>query len=138
METGKEQKPIPFGPYSLIRRIGAGGMGEVFLAKQEGESRPCVVKKILPSLVANRVFVGRFLDEARVVKWLSHPNLARVYGMGDVDGQYYLAMEYVQGRTVSRFIQRLRQKNQSLSLGLILHIGERVCDALSYAHQAKD
>ena len=64
--------PVPFGKYELIRRIGAGGMGEVFLAR-EGQGvggqppRACVVKKVLPSLLENRAFVGRFLDESRVV-----------------------------------------------------------------------
>ena len=97
------EAPLPFGRYQLIRRIGAGGMGEVFLAREGGPApRAVVVKKVLPNLVANRAFVGRVLDEAKVVVRLSHHNIARVYAMGDVDGEYFLSMEYVQGKTVSR------------------------------------
>jgi serine/threonine protein kinase len=135
--------PVPFGKYELIRRIGAGGMGEVFLAR-EGQGvggmppRACVVKKVLPSLLENRAFVGRFLDEARVVVRLKHTNIARVYAMGEVQGEYFLTMEYVQGKTVSRFTRRLRDRKQQLPLGLILLLGERVCTGLQYAHDAKD
>jgi len=134
------EAPVPFGAYELIRRIGAGGMGEVFLAREKkaGDVRACVVKKVLPSLQANRAFVGRFLDEAKVVVRLSHPNVARVYAMGEADGEYYLTMEYVQGKTVSRFTKRLRDRKQHMPLGAILLIGERVCTGLQYAHDATD
>ena len=133
-------KPVDFGPYRLVRRIGAGGMGEVYLALEPGarERRVCVVKKVLPALVANRSFVGRFLDEARVVTRLDHDNVARVYGMGEVAGQYYLAMEYVQGKTVSRFMHRLRSRKAVMDPGLVLLIGERMCQGLAYAHDATD
>lgn len=133
------ESPLPFGRYQLIRRIGAGGMGEVFLAREGGPSpRAVVVKKVLPNLVANRAFVGRFLDEAKVVVRLDHQNIARVYAMGDVDGEYFLSMEYVQGKTVSRFTKRLRDRNLIMPLGIVLLLGERVCAGLQYAHDAKD
>ncbi len=133
------EAPVPFGRYQLIRRIGAGGMGEVFLAREGGAApRAVVVKKVLPNLVANRAFVGRFLDEAKVVVRLKHHNIARVYAMGDVDGEYFLTMEYVQGKTVSRFTKRLRDRKVDLPLGIVLLLGERVCQGLQYAHDARD
>lgn len=133
------EAPLPFGRYQLIRRIGAGGMGEVFLAREGGDApRAVVVKKVLPNLVANRAFVGRFLDEAKVVVRLKHNNIARVYAMGDVNGEYFLSMEYVQGKTVSRFTKRLRDRKLDLPLGIVLLLGERVCHGLQYAHDAKD
>lgn len=132
--------PLPFGRYTLLRRIGAGGMGEVFLARDEAQVPPraCVVKKVLPHLAQNRQFVGRFLDESKVVVNLDHPNIAHVYSMGEVDGHYFLAMEYVQGKTVSRFMHRLRQRKRELPIGLILLIGERMCRGLAWAHDAAD
>jgi serine/threonine protein kinase len=133
------EAPIPFGHYQLIRRIGAGGMGEVFLAREGGASpRACVVKKVLPNLVENRAFVGRFLDEAKVVVRLKHPHIARVYAMGDVDGEYFLSMEYVQGKTVSRFSRRLRDRKVDMPLGIALLLAEKVCEGLEYAHLATD
>ena len=88
IDEPRPEAPLPFGSYQLLRRIGAGGMGEVFLARQPGSTpRACVVKKVLPNLVANRAFVGRFLDEAKVVVRLKHPNIACEYQMGDVAGE---------------------------------------------------
>ncbi|MCE9668925.1 protein kinase [Myxococcus stipitatus] len=130
--------PVRFGPYTLARRIGAGGMGEVFLAREEAPRRACVVKKVLPQLMASPQFVGRFRDEARVVVRLQHPNIARVYAMGEEEGQLYLAMEYVQGKTLSRLTYRLRQLGKMMPLGILLHLGERLCEGLAYAHDATD
>jgi eukaryotic-like serine/threonine-protein kinase len=130
--------PVRFGPYTLVRRIGAGGMGEVFLAREEGVGRAVVVKKVLPGLVDSRQFVGRFRDEARVVVRLAHPNIARVYAMGEVDGQLFLAMEYVLGKTLSRLAYRLRQRQRMMPLGPLLQLGIRLCEGLAYAHDATD
>jgi serine/threonine-protein kinase len=113
-------------------------MGEVYLAREEALRRACVVKKVLPRLMENKQFLGRFRDEARVVVHLQHPQIARVYAMGEVEGQLYLAMEYVQGKTLSRLAYRMRQKGQVMPVGVILHIGERLCQGLAYAHDAKD
>nr|WP_257792525.1 serine/threonine-protein kinase [Myxococcus xanthus] len=121
-----------------MRRIGAGGMGEVFLAREEAPRRACVVKKVLPQLMASPQFAGRFRDEARVVVRLHHPNIARVYAMGEVEGQLYLSMEYVQGKTLSRLTYRLRQLGRTLPLGIMLHLGQRLCEGLAYAHDATD
>ncbi|WP_375769938.1 serine/threonine protein kinase [Archangium gephyra] len=137
-ETAAPSGPIPFGPYTLVRRIGYGGMGEVFLAREEAPGRACVVKKVLPALAGNAQFLARFRDEARVVLRLSHPNIARVWAMGEVAGALYLAMEYVAGKTLNRLAWRLRNRGKPLSPGLVLLIGERMCEGLAYAHDATD
>lgn len=131
---------MAFGPYRLVRKIGVGGMGEVYLAIEEadGVARACVVKKVLPHLTAQTQFVHRFLDEARVATRLRHPNIARVRTMGEVDGEYYLSMEYVQGKTLSRFGARLREQGTPMPVGLVLLAGELVCAGLSHAHAATD
>lgn len=133
------ERPVVFGSYQLLKRIGAGGMGEVFLAREDGPPpRAVVVKKVLSTLVANRTFVGRFLDEAKVAVRLDHPNIARVFAMGEVAGEFFLAMEYVQGKTVSRFFRRLRERNESVPAGVALYLAEQVCEGLEYAHRATD
>jgi serine/threonine-protein kinase len=113
-------------------------MGEVFLAREEGPGRACVVKKVLPALAGNTQFLARFRDEARVVRRLSHPNIARVWDMGEVAGELYLAMEYVAGKTLNRLAWRLRQQGRVLPRGLVLLIGERMCQGLAYAHDVTD
>jgi serine/threonine protein kinase len=106
-------------------------MGEVFLAREEGPGRACVVKKVLRGLAGNAQFVARFRDEARMVLRLSHPNIARVWAMGEVAGELYLVMEYVAGKTLNRLAWRLRQQGRTLPLGLVLLIGERLCQGLA-------
>lgn len=138
--TATSGLPVAFGRYVLVRRIGIGGMGEVFLAREETPdgTRTCVVKKVLPHLAAQPAFVRRFRDEARLAVRLRHPHIARVHAMGEVEGELFLAMEYVQGKTLSRFGQRLRERGTPLPLGLVLLVGERVCEGLASAHAATD
>jgi serine/threonine-protein kinase len=127
-----------FGPYTLVRRIGEGGMGEVYLAREESNGRACVVKKVLARLAGNAQFLARFRDEARVVLRLSHPHIVRVWDMGEVEGHLYLAMEYVQGKTLNRLAWQLRKLGRTFPLGLVLLVGERMCEGLAYAHDVTD
>jgi eukaryotic-like serine/threonine-protein kinase len=129
---------VSFGPYTLVRRIGYGGMGEVFLAREEAPGRACVVKKVLPELAGNAQFLARFQDEVRVVRRLSHPNIAQVWAMGEVRGELYLAMEYVAGKTLNRLMWRLRKQGQRLPVGLALLVAERMCEGLGHAHAVTD
>nr|UXE44856.1 serine/threonine-protein kinase PknD [uncultured bacterium] len=88
------------GRYQLVRPIGAGGMAEVFLARQTavgGFDRNVVVKRILPGLAVDSNFVEMFLQEARLAARLSHPNIAQIFDVGVDAGQYYIVMEYVRG-----------------------------------------
>src|SRR5688572_23167563 len=91
---------LPFGPYVLMELIGVGGMAEVWLARKArplGFERRFAIKRMLPSLASNREFVAMFVDEARLAAHLSHPNIVQVFDFGEVDGQLYLAMEYIAG-----------------------------------------
>lgn len=133
--------PQRFGRYELLKRLGAGGMGEVWLARLPGvggADKLCVVKKILPHLSEDEQFVTRFLDEAKVLIHLAHGNISHVFEMGQEDEQYFMAMEYVEGRPLSRLIQRVRQSGRAFPLELALYIGIRLCDALAYAHARRD
>lgn len=127
-----------FGPYTLVRRIGTGGMGEVFLALEDGTGQLCVIKRIRPELVGSPHLLGRFRDEVRVALRLAHPRIVQVYSGGQVDGQLFLAMEYVQGPTLLRLNKRLHELERPLPVGLALLVGERICEGLAYAHEATD
>src|SRR5262245_2948566 len=108
--TGSERPPAPaqpqkfpavFGRYLLTERLSRGGMGEVYLARLgeiEGFQKPCIIKKILPQLAADPGFVERFAAEAQIAIKLQHANVAPVYEVGLVDGDYFLALELVDGR----------------------------------------
>jgi serine/threonine protein kinase len=138
----KIERPTPFGRYELLRRIGAGGMGEVFLARLPGlggADKLCVVKKILPHLLDDRGFVARFVDEGKVVIHLSHGNIAQVFEMGDVEGEFFMAMEYVEGKTLAKVQTRVRERGpEPFPIELALFIGIRLLDGLAYAHRKAD
>ncbi len=128
---------IPFGEYRLIRRLGAGGMAEVFLAKREGPGgfeKNLVIKRILPHLSASPHFTELFLKEARLAALIDHPNLVHVSSFGQIDGQYYLAMEYVDGFTVADLLSRVGL----LTAGVACRIAIDLLGALQAIHAARD
>src|SRR3989442_6114900 len=88
------------GRYHIEERIAAGGMGEVFLARDAVLAREVAIKVLHRSLAGDQQFVDRFRTEARAAAVLSHPNIVAVYDWGAVDGIYYMVMEYVRGRGV--------------------------------------
>jgi eukaryotic-like serine/threonine-protein kinase len=130
-------QPERFGRYVLLDRIGEGGMAEVFRAIMpgaEGFKRTLVIKKILSRLSDSAKFVDMFVREARIGSLLNHPNIVQVYDFGNVDGHYFLAMEYVRGRDVLAIIRRLRDMKRPFPLGVAAHIAHEVAACLGYAH----
>ncbi|UJR79477.1 serine/threonine-protein kinase [Sandaracinus amylolyticus] len=138
---------IPLGPYRLVRRMAAGGMAEIFLARQEGKdgfARDLVVKRILPHLAADPEFTRMFRDEARLAALLSHPNVVHVYDFGsepDVEGEVlWLAMELVRGVDLRALIVRAVEQGRAFGRtgGLPPHHAAKivsfVCEALAHAH----
>jgi len=132
--------PHRFGKYSLVERLGRGGMAEVWKARISGPAgfqRTLVIKRILPHLVEDRHFVDMFTAEARLSARLNHANIVQVYELGDVAGEFYLAMEYVRGRDlVSVMRQQLLRGRPEPGLGA--YAVRDVCRALGYAHALTD
>src|SRR5437868_5020526 len=92
--------PSTFGRYQLLERLAVGGMAEIFKAKQSGShgfEKILVIKRILPHLAADPEFLGMFIDEAKIQCALEHPKIVQVFEFGEVAGQYFIAMEYVEG-----------------------------------------
>ncbi len=132
---------IPFGRYELLKRIAAGGMGEVFLARQaglEGFEKLLVVKVLLPHLVEDQEFITMFLDEARIAARLNHPNVAQIFDLGEVNGAYYIAMEYIHGDDVVKVWRAARAKGKEMPMALVGRIAADAAAGLDYAHKATD
>ena len=130
-----------FGPYQLIDRVAIGGMAEVFKAKREGVEgfeKIVAVKRILPHLSENKEFLDMFVDEAKMVAGLAHPNIVQIFDLGRIDKSYYIAMEYVHGRDLRTIMRRAREKGLRMPLDLSLRVVGQVCAALEYAHRKKD
>jgi len=132
---------VPFGKYQLLERLGRGGMAEVWKAKALGPmgyARKLVVKRILPELACDEEFVRMFVGEARLSASLNHRNIVQVYEFGDVDGEYYLAMEWVHGRDLNSLLRALKERDAQPSVGLAAYVTREVCRALAYAHALTD
>ncbi len=123
------------GPYTLEKRIGAGGMADVFLAK--GPRGVCVIKRPHPHLCANEDFVRMFLDEAAILASLHHPNIAEIFDLGQVNGAYYLAMEYVPGFDLMTISLEHERQGELMAPELCARIIADVAGALHSAHEAK-
>ncbi|MBX3186793.1 MAG: protein kinase [Labilithrix sp.] len=116
--------------YRLIRRLGAGGMSVVYLARHELISRLSAIKILRPELSLITEHRERFLREARAVNRINHPNIVEITDVGESDGLAYLVMEYVEGESLLAHIQRGR-----LAWTRAARVGMQVASALARAHQ---
>lgn len=130
-----------FGKYELLEKIGMGGMAEVYLAKSfgaEGLEKILVIKKILPELSSNPRFIEMFIAEAKIAVGLNHPNIVQIYDFGKVEGDYYLAMEYVDGCDLGQFLSACGKGALPLSVGDAIYMGIEIVKGLDYAHRRLD
>ncbi len=117
------------GPYRVVREIGRGGMGAVYLAAREGFHQQ-VALKIIKRGMDTEAIVRRFVQERDVLASLNHPNIGRLLDGGTTDGLPFIAMEYVEGETITEFCDRKR-----LTIDERLVLFRKVCAAVAYAHQ---
>jgi serine/threonine-protein kinase len=140
-EGGGPTLPSQFGRYTLLERLAVGGMAEVFRAKissSHGFEKILVIKRILPHLAADATFVSMFIDEAKLTAQLTHPKIVQILDFGDVGGQYFIALEYVDGADVLGLLRTCAQKRLHIPRHLALFIVNEVLEALDYAHNARD
>ncbi len=129
------------GRYELVRRIGKGGMGEVFLAKAQGArgfEKYVAIKRILPQYSENKHVVNMLVDEARISVLLNHPNVVQVHELDEDDGSHFIVMEYVDGHAVSRLIRRLKKRGERVDALVAAYILIQVLEGLHAAHTQKD
>src|SRR3954454_5679842 len=132
--------PEQFGRYSLLGHLATGGMAEVWLARQvgmQGFEKIVVIKRARPELTDHGT-TRLFLEEARLVATLEHPNIAQVYEIGIVNGSYFFVMEYVDGADLRRLIEAAIAKRHPIALADAVYIISHVCAALHYAHVKHD
>ena len=118
------------GPYEIVTAIGAGGMGEVYKARDTRLDRAVAIKVLPEALASDPQFRERFDREARAISQLTHPHICTVYDVGDGGGTAFLVMEYLEGETLE---QRLRKR--AMPLDEALRIAIQIADALSVAHR---
>lgn len=136
----QEAGPQQFGDYHLLEKIATGGMAEVWRARAYGLAgfeKILVIKKVLDSLATDDEFIRLFIDEARISVQLMHVNIVQVFDLGEVNGHYYMAMEYVHGQDLARLVTRSRGIG-AFPVPLTLFIMCEVLKALYFAHERTD
>src|SRR3954467_2899538 len=129
LEVGEQ-----LGPYTIIRQLGAGGMGAVFLARHRHIGREAAIKVLLPELTRNEDIVARFLTEARATAAIRHPGIVEILDCDiDAKGHAFIVMEYLRGESLAGCLARARRSLSSLPT--VVSIGSQVASALSAAHE---
>jgi len=110
------------GDYTVLRKIGQGGMGQVYLARQQSLKREVALKILRKELAANAVALKRFQAEAEAVARISHPNIVQVYAVGVEDGLNYMALEYVEGRNLREYLERRGAPELPVALAILKQV----------------
>ena len=132
--------PRHFGKYLLLRPLAKGGMGEIYMAglgQIGGFEKLCVIKKVLAEKAAPSK-AKRFLDEAKVVLRLSHSALVNTFDAGEVEGEFYIAMEMVEGKDLREVWNRCVRQRQRIPIEVALHVAREVARVLAYVHSYGD
>src|SRR5258705_1544548 len=131
----------PIGKYKLVRLIASGGMAEVYLARQAGAAglgRLGCLKGILPPLPRDKQFVEMFLNEARLAARLDHPNIVSIFDLGEANGNYFIAMEFIDGPSLRAAAKRALERGEWLPIPEIVKIVSMAAAGLHYAHELTD
>jgi len=129
-----------YARFEILGRIGRGGMAEILLARERsltGGSRHLVIKRVLPEALDFDEMLHMFLDETRIVMGLSHPNLCQIYEVGEQDGAWFIAMEWVNGVTLHQLLRRALDTGD-VDYGVLARVASQCAEALHYAHTARD
>lgn len=132
---------VDFGKYRLLGMMNAGGMAELYLAQassREGFSKVVALKRILPHLSESDGFVQMFLDEARLASRLDHPNIARIYELGELDAHYYMTMEYLPGEDLARVFKAAQKNGHRVPQAIAAAIVQDAAHGLHFAHELTD
>jgi predicted Ser/Thr protein kinase len=119
------------GRYRLVGLLGRGGMGEVYRAEDLKLGQQVALKFMPEALAADPGRLERFLNEVRIARQISHPNVCRVYDIGEIEGQHYLSMEYVDGEDLSSLLRRIGR----LPSDKVVEIARQLCAGLAAAHE---
>ena len=141
LEASRQTYPQTFGRYTILGKLGSGGMADALLAMLDGGlgfQKVVVVKRMHASLGRDEHFVKMFLDEARLAAKLNHPNVVTTSEVGETDGQYFIAMEYLEGLSLDRIARRYIQSGDNVPLGLLLRALCDCLEGLHHAHELRD
>jgi phosphate/phosphite/phosphonate ABC transporter binding protein len=133
--------PERIGRYTILERLAVGGMAQVYLGFEKGDTglqRVVVVKQILPQLQTDESFVQMFVQEARLAARINHPNVVEIHELGQSDGQPFIAMEYVGGIALNQLNSALAEMDTIMPVGVAVGILLQACAGAHAAHELTD
>ena len=137
----KEHRLEYQGSFKLVRKIAEGGMATVYEAEQLGPagfSKRIALKVIHPRFARRKEFLQLFIDEAKLSANLAHGNIVQIFQLGEIEGYYFITMEFIQGPTLRALIDGHREIGSAIPRSLAAYIASRVCRALDFAHHVMD
>lgn len=126
-----------FGQHLFLKRLAAGGMAEVFLSRpvsHVGNGRVQVVKRILPHVANNSMFRNMFQSEIQVIMGFNHPQIVQLHDFGEINGQPYISMEYIEGKNLKELISKCTERKEYIPVPMVLSLAIQGASGLSYAH----
>ncbi len=126
-----------FGSYVFLKKLATGGMAEVFLARpahQAGNGRIQVIKRLLPNVANNSMFLDMFQTEIQVILGFNHPHVVQLHDFGESSNRSYIAMEYLEGKNLKEVVAKFIQRNQWMPVPMALGLISQAASGLSYAH----
>lgn len=130
-----------FGKYILLEKLASGGMAEVYLSKSngaEGVNKFVAIKRILPQYSENPEFVEMFKEEAKIAVNLTHSNIVSIFDFGVERNQFYLVMDYLEGKNLRQITTELKKQNKALTIEQIVYILKEAAAGLDHAHRGVD
>ncbi len=137
----EKKKYETFSNYILLEKLASGGMAEVYLAKKiasGGVQKFVAIKRILQQFSDSKDFIAMFKDEAKIAINLSHSNVVSIYDFGIENSQFYIVMEFVEGRNLRQILNRIKKLKRQFSIAQVTHIIKHVAAGLDYAHTCID
>src|SRR5258706_7168302 len=128
------------GRYVVLKHLASGGMADVLLARTdgiEGFERHVVLKRIKRELADDQRFIHMFLDEARVAASLHHANVVQVFDIGEADGSYFFAMEYLHGEDLRKLLSAVSKRKEHMPLAHVCQVISAAAAGLHYAHERR-
>lgn len=129
------------GPYRLVAELGEGGMARLFLGLRtmaDGSTREAAIKVIRPEHLRDAAFIEMFLDEGRIASYVQHPQVVQITEVGEVDGTYFMAMEFLHAVTLATFLKEMYRMDRRPSPEVAVAICIRVAEGLHAAHETRD
>ncbi len=130
-----------FGPYLVYERLGVGGMATVHRALErgiEGFERVVALKRLLPHLAEDASFIKSFVREAKLASFLNHVNIVQIFELGRVGSEYFISMEYIDGKDIRRILRHARKVTGPPPINVTVGLLLQLCEALDYAHTKAD